>query len=694
MFTSLFFYNDARNSNFVIRRCRGLSRVKVAENMKPKLMIQVAIKQLLSFICVLGAAANAANCPLNVSGSQSARLTVDGVLLVRYALGSRGAQLTSGIAAPGVMVADAETNVANAELALDIDGDGSFTATDAIVIARSLAGMPSSSWFSGITPGPLATRKNVADVLAHFNAGCPATVSPTRKQASRFLAQATFGAKREDITALTQSTIPQWIEAQFQKPTVSHVAAVADLVNRFYDGNDSQGPLANVESVFRQAAYGDDQLRQRMAWALSQIFVIGESTTPRDSSIGSTYLDILNRNAFGNYRQLLEDITLSSSMGLYLSHMGNEKEDPATGRLPDENYAREIMQLFTIGLWELNPDGTQKLDGQGNPIPTYGQSDIRGLAKVFTGFTYSRCLTDSNPGICLYGSRLGWGPEPAMVPFQVYHSTSSKQFLGRTLAADRSAINDLRDALDAVFNHPNVGPFVAKQLIQRFTTSNPSPAYVKRVAAAFNNNGAGVRGDLKAVIRAILLDPDARDATRIASDPNWGKLREPMVRWMHFLRTFSLPNTEGRTYYDFNRMTPAFGQWPLGAPSIFNFYRPTYSPPGPLKAEKILAPEFQITHEFTAAATHNEFHLWISLDADGLYGIHRDNRQWLDALAGNTAPLVEELDVLLTYGTLSPVSRSAMIEAIDAVPAHLGNKGRAKMALKLFFVSPDYLVLK
>lgn len=635
-----------------------------------------------------------AQCPTNVAGGTQPLLTIDGVLLTRYAQGLRTPELTSGLAASGQISSVAQTNIASNEASFDVDGDGSFTATDALILSRHIAGMKGTALLEGVTVGALGTRKSATAISAYLSSGCPFVLSPTRKQASRFLAQASFGAKREDITALTQSTIPQWIEAQFQRSTVSHVATVADLVERFYNGNDSQGPLANVESVFRQAAYGDDQLRQRMAWALSQIFVIGESTTPRDSSIGSTYLDILNRNAFGNYRQLLEEITLSSSMGLYLSHMGNEKEDLATGRLPDENYAREIMQLFTIGLWELNPDGTQKLDTQGKPIPTYGQNDIRGLAKVFTGFTYSRCLTDSNPGICLYGSRLGWSPERTMVPVQAYHSTSSKQFLGRSLAANRSANDDLRDALDTVFNHPNVGPFVAKLLIQRFTTSNPSPAYVKRVAAAFDNNGAGVRGDLKAVLRAILLDPDARDATRIANDPNWGKLREPIVRWVHFLRTFSLPNTEGRAYYDFNRMTPAFGQWPLGAPSIFNFYRPTYSPPGPLKAEKILAPEFQITHEFTVAATHNEFHWWISLDADGLYGIHRDNRQWLDALAGNTAALVDELDVLLTYGTLSPVSRAAMIEAIDAVPGYLGNKGRAKMALKLFFVSPDYIVLK
>jgi uncharacterized protein (DUF1800 family) len=508
----------------------------------------------------------------------------------------------------------------------------------------------------------------------------------------RFLTQASFGATRADLAALQQSSLPQWLDAQFSKPLTSHVDAITRLEKLYYGGNDSLGPLANVESIFRQAAYGDDQLRQRMAWALGQIFVIGESTTPRDSSIGKHYLDILNRNAFGNFRQLLEDVSLSSSMGLYLSHMGNEKEDPATGRLPDENYAREVMQLFTIGLWQLNADGTQKLDAQGKPIPTYGQDDIRGLAKVFTGFTYKRCLTDSNPGICLHGSRLGWGPEPVMVPFERYHSVSEKRFLGRTLAPNRLARDDLKDALDTLFNHPNVGPFIGRQLIQRFTTSNPSPAYVGRVAAAFNDNGQGVRGDFKAVLRAVLLDAEARDANRIHNDPRWGKLREPIVRWVHFLRVFTKPSATGRAYYDFNRMTPAFGQWPMNAPSIFNFYRPTYAPPGALKSAGMVAPEFQITHEFTMAATHNEFRLWMGWDNTSASNeMHTDDYGWLIELAADPVQAVDQLDLMLTYRTMPAANKAAIVTALRGIS---NNKDRAKTALKLFFASPDFLIQK
>jgi uncharacterized protein (DUF1800 family) len=516
---------------------------------------------------------------------------------------------------------------------------------------------------------------------------------PHPAEASRFLAQASFGATRADLVAFRSMTIPAWIEAQFAQPRTDHTAIVTDLVQRFYGGNFNQGPLANVESVFRKGAYGNDPLRQRAAWALSQIFVIGDSTTPRDSQPGRQFLDVLDRNAFGNFRTLLEEVSLSASMGLYLSHIGNEKEDPVTGRLPDENYAREIMQLFTIGLWELNLDGSQRLDGQGRPIPTYGQADIRGLAKVFTGFTWRRCRTDPNPQVCLYGSRLGWGPEATIEPFEMFHSQSEKRFLGRTLAPNRPASDNLRDALDHLFQHPNVGPFIGRQLIQRLVTSNPSPAYVARVAAAFNDNGQGVRGDMKAVWRAILLDPEARDPARI-EDPDFGKLREPIVRWLQFLRVFTRPNADGRAYYDFNRMTPAFGQWPMSSPSIFNFYRPNYAPPGPLRQAGLVAPEFQITHEFTVAGTHNEFHGWISWNTTGQWGEHIDDYAWLVALGGNPGRMVDELDLLLTYGTLPANVRTAMIEAINRVPPHLGNLGRAKLALKLFFASPDYQVQK
>ena len=534
----------------------------------------------------------------------------------------------------------------------------------------------------------------VADTPSEcIDASTPLTRAPTPAQASRFLNQAGFGGRRTDIDALTRSTLPAWIDAQFNAPVASYYDMVTGIATRHYGGGINQGPLANVEAIMLQAAYGPDPLRQKTAWALSQIFVIGAGSPAIDSSNGRYFLDIINRNAFGNYRQLLEDVTLSQSMGLYLSHIGNEKEDPTTGRLPDENYAREIMQLFTIGLWELNADGTRKLGTNGQPIPTYGQNDIRGLAKVFTGFTLRRCLTDSNPWICMHGSRLNWWQEGTIVPFERFHSTSEKRFLGRTLPAGRTATQDLDDALDHLFAHPNVGPFVGRQLIQRFVTSNPSPAYVGRVAAAFNNNGQGVRGDMKAVIRAVLLDPEARD-DRAAGKPTAGKLREPMARWWQYLHTTARAGNGDRAYYDFNRMTPAFGQWPMASPSVFNFYRPDYSPPGPLRQAGLVAPEFQITHEFTAAATHNEFTLWTSWENKGLYGEHHDDLGALLPLARNAEALVDELDLLLTYRTLRPASRQAVIDAVRSLPDWRSDTERVKLALRLVLLSPDYHVLK
>jgi uncharacterized protein (DUF1800 family) len=538
---------------------------------------------------------------------------------------------------------------------------------------------------------PLSRVANVP--VECIDAATPLTRTPTPAQASRFLNQAGFGGRRTDIDALTRSTLPAWLDTQFNAPRASYYDQVTGIANRFYGGGINQGPLANVEAIMLQAAYGPDPLRQKTAWALSQIFVIGAGNPAVDSSNGRYFLDILNRNAFGNFRQLLEDVTLSQSMGLYLSHIGNEKEDPTTGRLPDENYAREIMQLFTIGLWELNPDGTRKIGPNGQPIPTYGQDDIRGLAKVFTGFTLRRCLTDSNPWICMHGSRLNWWQEGTIVPFERFHSTSEKRFLGRTLPGGRTANQDLKDALDHLFAHPNVGPFVGRQLIQRFVTSNPSPAYVRRVAAAFDNNGQGVRGDMTAVVRAVLLDPEARD-DRMAGRAEAGKLREPMARWWQYLRTTGRAGNEGRAYYDWTRMIPAFGQWPLNSPSVFNFYRPDYSPPGPLRRAGLVAPEFQITHEFTAAATHNEFTLWTTWDNKGLYGEHFDDFGALLPLARNSESLVDELDLLFTYRTLSPASRKAIIDAVNAVPPWEGDVAKLKLALRLVLVSPDYAILK
>jgi len=261
-------------------------------------------------------------------------------------------------------------------------------------------------------------------------------------------------------------------------------------------------------SFWRNALSGEDVLRQRVAFALSQIFVVSQANPDIKVRLASGYFDVLGRNAFGNFRTLLEEVSLSPAMGIYLSHLGNRKSDLATGRLPDENYAREIMQLFTIGLHELNQDGTVKLDpADGTPMETYGVADIQGLAKVFTGFSWAGPDTS---GVRFVDRVVGIS-DRYYLPMQGYpqfHEPGPKSFLGRTI--DTTDPKDsLKQALDILFNHPNVGPFFGRLMIQRLVTSNPSPAYVGRVAAAFANNGKGVRGDMQAVIRAVLLDPEA-----------------------------------------------------------------------------------------------------------------------------------------------------------------------------------------
>ncbi len=520
----------------------------------------------------------------------------------------------------------------------------------------------------------------------------PTRTRITSAQASRFLGQATFGPIEADINSLTKSSYDNWLNSQFSKPRSSHYQHVLWLKNQGIDVDDFSNRYA-IESFWKQAITGPDQLRQRMTWALSQIFVVGDVDNIRNSA----YYDALALHAFGNYRQLLEEVTLSPAMGLWLSHIGNMKEDPATGRLPDENYAREVMQLFSIGLWQLNPDGSRKLDGAGKPIPTYTQEDIRGMAKVLTGWSYAGCDPVLEEWYCFDSARSGWyrryeDVTQRMQPLQAYHSPGEKRILnGVVIPPGQSAQADLKIALDTLFNHPNVGPFIGRQLIQRLVKSNPSPAYIARVATVFNNNGSGVRGDLKAVVRAILLDTEARDIT-LAQGPIDGKLREPVNMLANYLRVFTTPPSGQR--YDLNPwwMHEAFAQRPLSSPSVFNFYSPFYQPPGEMTQNNAYGPEFQILHEATEVDGYNFMEYWVQNDFDGISG-YTHNYGPFQAIAGNASTLVNKLDLLLTAQSLSPESRSAITDAVNRVPA-TDTEGRVKMAIMLFLVAPDYKIQK
>ena len=340
----------------------------------------------------------------------------------------------------------------------------------------------------------------------------------------RFLAQATLGFTRADLVALQATTFANWIDAQLSAPcTQGHCDW---LTANGYSSSTYINNAAGLDnSIWRKLISSPDALRQRVVLALSEICVVsvlGVNAQWRQFSVGN-HLDILEANAFGNYPTLLQQISLSPAMGYYLTFRGNAKANPATGSEPDENYGRELMQLFTIGLLMLNADGSVQTNAAGTPVETYTQNDVSGLARVFTGWNVN-----------VSGLAKPYPPDyqqRPMVSIAANYETGSKSFLGTTIPAGTSASDGMNLALNTIFNHPNLPPFVAKKLIQHLVTSNPSPAYVARISGVFANNGAGVRGDMKAVIEAILLDNEARNAAS-ATSPSYGKLQEPVVRFL------------------------------------------------------------------------------------------------------------------------------------------------------------------
>ena len=514
------------------------------------------------------------------------------------------------------------------------------------------------------------------------------------------LTQATFGPNMTEIQRVASIGSAAWVEQQLNTASIDSHWDYA-MVRRGPLGCtvcDSSYINAVMESFWYQAVRGPDQLRQRTVLALQEIFVVSNVNSTIDSipDAHASYLDMLSRNAFGNFRQLLEQVSTHPAMGHYLSHFRNQREDPATGRLPDENFAREVMQLFTIGLWQLNPDGTRRRDASGNFIPTYNQSDVAGLARVFTGWAWNgpdRSLSRWEGWVPVYPAPKNWREQ--MQNYPEYHSASEKRFLGVTIPANTSGEASLRIALDTLFNHPNVGPFIGSQLIQRLVTSNPSPAYVGRVAAAFNNNGQGVRGDMRAVLRAVLLDPEARSAT-FASQSTWGKLREPMVRLGNWMRAFDARSQHGAyRIWNLEDNVSSLGQNPLRAPNVFNWFRPTYAPPGEVMNRGLVAPEFQITHETTATGYAN-FITWTverGLTASQPTWAISPNYAPEIALANNPAALMDRLNLLLTAGRMSSSTRETILAAVNAIPSSQPTT-RVHTAVALTMISSDFIVQK
>lgn len=528
--------------------------------------------------------------------------------------------------------------------------------------------------------------------------------SPTEAEAGRLLSQATFGATDASIDAVRAGTIPDWIAGQIAlpPPAQTHLAYLDARLPQLVAANPAATLTSEhfYESWWKTTVTSPDQLRQRVAFAYSQIFVISLSADVVDVRGAASYYDMLTANAFVNYRTLLENVTLHPMMGRYLTYLANQKEDAAGTRTPDENYAREVMQLMSIGLSQLNTDGTPKLDINGRPLPAYNQADISGLAKVFTGLSWYNATPTATT--FFGGNRAADASVRPMIFYNQYHSISQKAFLGTTIPATTTANGaaDLKIALDTLYNHPNVGPFLSRQLIQRLVTSNPSPAYVQRVAEVFNNNGSGVRGDMAAVITAILTDTEARSAT-LADDPGYGKLREPVLRMTHWMRAFGATSTTGSWRVLATSANTSLGQSPLTAPSVFNFWRPGYVPPGTtaLGGRMLNAPEFQVVDEVTAAGYVNTMNLAITT---GL-GASNDVRSAYAAeiaVADNADLLVSRMNRLLLSGQMSPTLRSRVTEAVNSIviPASpqtsidQARLNRVRTAILLVMASSEYLV--
>ena len=505
------------------------------------------------------------------------------------------------------------------------------------------------------------------------------------EDASRLLAQATFGANWEEIQHTADIGLQSWLEEQFQQPIGYH--------QPYLDGRVALGLEVTSdtrrEAWWKQVMEAPDPLRQRIAFALSELFVVSDNVGALgDNPVGlANYYDMLLSHSFGNFRDLLRDVSLHPIMGVYLSHLRNERTDPARGRYPDENYAREIMQLFSVGLFELNLDGTLQFDSDGKPIPTYDNDDITEFAKIFTGLSFASPVPDFRQGDPVWTR--------PMRMYESYHEPGSKLLLrGGFVPPGQSGMQDVEDAIDNLFRHPNVAPFVSRRLIQRLVTSNPSPGYVRRVALAFQNNGFGLRGEMQAVIRAILLDPEARTwPTSINS--SGGRLRENYLRRVHIARAFDARSL-ARIYPLVDRNAPVnFGQRPLSSPTVFNFFLPDYQPNGPVTEAGLYAPEFQIITAVTAIASSDELdtqiHRGMNFDNENPFNEVRLDLSNEIAIAPNVTALIDRLDLLLTYGNMSGQMRQILIQAVSNLP---DPADRAKLAVYLIAISPEYAVVQ
>ena len=568
----------------------------------------------------------------------------------------------------------------------------------------------------------------------------PAGSGPSAKEAARFLIQAGFGPDQdspddpdqipENVEEVMSMGIEGWIDNQMTRP-IGRLLPMLQWQNAQPSSGPNDAEIYNDRKM--NAWWGramglpklrpdatetqlPDPLRQRVAFALSEIFVISDrmerlAVEPQGMI---HFYDKLLENSFGNYENLLRDVSLHPCMGQYLSHLGNKKPDPVAHTFPDENYAREIMQLFSIGLWMLNPDGTRILDQNGQPIPTYTNANITQFARVFTGLSYGALYTGDPPVFGSYDGDFtvpmkGWDAEHDLQPKTLLLGVTTPLRTASPGNQGTATLADVNAAVSNLFNHPNVGPFIGKLLIQRLVTSNPSPAYIGRVSAAFN---AAPRGDLGRTVKAILMDPEARDSAKM-TDPTFGKLREPFLKAVNVARAFNAYSQAGWYYLDGFDLDHV--EEPFNSPSVFNYYLPSYAPPGPISQAGLVSPEMQIVNASSGVSAPNYY--WEAITG-GLarWGVgvpERTTRLNLtqemlmnvpasavddpspDEQPLDPDPLIRRLDLVLTGGTLTPRSFEIIREALDRIGPGSGwewPESRLKLAIYLIVCSPEFSV--
>jgi len=503
----------------------------------------------------------------------------------------------------------------------------------------------------------------------------------TIAEANQFLNQATFGATLASQQSFINLRHDAWIDQEMARPASLQLPFLRALPR---PQNLGQLQTGRVDIWFRNVLTGSDQLRQRVAFALSEILVVSQQGALVTAPYGlGDFYDVLARNAFGNYRQLMDEVTLHPAMGEYLSMAGNEKPNPALNIRPDENYAREVMQLFSIGLIELNDDGSARLDAQNQAIATYSQEIIEGFAHVFTGWHFA-----GSPSF----QQARRTDDNQTIPMQLYpsfHDTGPKMLLnGVVLPAGQTGEQDLSDALDNIFNHPNVGPFLAIRLIQRLVTSNPSPGYVDRVASIFNDNGSGVRGDLGGVVRAILMDDEARPDMPMELD---GKIKEPIIRLTQLWRAYDATSSSGRYPIIFANIV--LGQGPMQSPTVFNFFSPFYAPPGEIRDNNLVAPELEIATEYqnTYVTNYLFFQAFVNNSENINAGVDDVLIDISDeiAVAANINGLIDLVSDKLLGGDISDALRTEIAGMLALIP-DTDTAVRAAETIYFVVTSPEF----